>query len=219
MMEERRVKLGVVGVDSGQILVIDPSYLDEHWRRGGEAVPHGLRFWGRDAAIVRDRLAHHPVVARIERQGEDHVYMVHLKPPTGLAAERYPREIRDVDSKPSRGRGARHVTAWALRSLIRGLARMKTEDELSVVWEIANDSSYQQVCELTGGANGGGQLNYAAGHAGLGVASSTGGGDGTYEVWATLRDLGMGWGERVTRLEVVFIPVVLGDDDESTVQA
>jgi hypothetical protein len=51
-------------------------------------------------------------------------------------------------------------------------------------------------------------MNFPAGHAGLGVVSRTGLGDGTYPVVAHFVDLD-GWGERVSKLEIVFI----GEDD------
>lgn len=43
-----------------------------------------------------------------------------------------------------------------------------------------------------------------------GVTSFTGFGDGGYDVYATITDEG-GWGERVSKLEIIFI----GEDEES----
>lgn len=53
-----------------------------------------------------------------------------------------------------------------------------------------------------------GQLEFPSGVSGAGVVSRTGLGDGYYPVYATLCEID-GWGERVTKLEIVFI-----DDDE-----
>ena len=75
--------------------------------------------------------------------------------------------------------------------------------------------SYAGACEVTLGTDRAGQLNFSAGHAGMGVVSSTGYGDGLYPVYATyyneyedeactkLID------SRVAKLEIVFI-----DEDE-----
>lgn len=76
--------------------------------------------------------------------------------------------------------------------------------------------SYAGACAITLGKESAGQLNFPAGHAGMGVVSSTGYGDGLYPVYATyyneyadeacteLVD------SRVAKLEIVFI-----DDDEA----
>jgi len=37
----RRVKLGVVAVDSGQLLIMDPGYVDSCWRRGDDSGQYG----------------------------------------------------------------------------------------------------------------------------------------------------------------------------------
>jgi|LSQX01.1.fsa_nt_gb hypothetical protein len=39
-----RKRIGVVGVDSGQLLLIDPCYIDNEWEREGKVV--GIMFWG-----------------------------------------------------------------------------------------------------------------------------------------------------------------------------
>jgi hypothetical protein len=77
--------------------------------------------------------------------------------------------------------------------------------ELRVVWELEDPAaSFEAVRALTEGEAHGGQLNYATGRPGLGVALRAGLGDGLYEVWVDLRDLGP-LGERVARIEVVLI--------------
>jgi hypothetical protein len=47
-------------------------------------------------------------------------------------------------------------------------------------------------------------FNYTAGHEGLGVCVSTGFGDGSYPVYATISDEGE-WGKRIKSITVVFI--------------
>ncbi|WP_155591104.1 hypothetical protein [Lysinibacillus cavernae] len=46
MSEERKVSLGVVGVDSGQLMIIDPCYINSEWKVDGN--PIAVKFWGRD---------------------------------------------------------------------------------------------------------------------------------------------------------------------------
>jgi len=46
MSVERKVSLGVVGVDSGQLLIIDPCYINSEWNKEGS--PVAIEFWGKD---------------------------------------------------------------------------------------------------------------------------------------------------------------------------
>jgi hypothetical protein len=48
--------------------------------------------------------------------------------------------------------------------------------------------TYDSVCRLTVDNPGYGQVNFSHGHPGLAVAFSSGYGDGTYEVFATIED-------------------------------
>jgi hypothetical protein len=63
--------------------------------------------------------------------------------------------------------------------------------------------SYAGACNRTLADGHNGQMNFPAGHAGVGVVSRTGLGDGYYPVYATFADID-GWGERVVKLEVHF---------------
>ena len=54
-----------------------------------------------------------------------------------------------------------------------------------------------------------GQLNYQKGHAGVGVVTNTGLGDGRYPVYAEISDR-HGWGDRVVKIWVDF----LGEEEE-----
>ncbi|MGE7114325.1 hypothetical protein [Lysinibacillus sp. NPDC047702] len=46
MSAEKKVSLGVVGVDSGQLLIIDPCYINSEWNMEGS--PVAIEFWGKD---------------------------------------------------------------------------------------------------------------------------------------------------------------------------
>lgn len=56
-----------------------------------------------------------------------------------------------------------------------------------------------------------GQLNYRRGHAGVGVVTNTGLGDGCYPVYAEIQDMGT-WGRRVVKIWVDFIGEEEQDD-------
>ena len=90
-------KIGVVGVDSGQILITDPCYIESEWRK--------------------------------KKKGES------------------------IFDKKNKG-----------------------------------EYSYSGCCLATGGKKKSGQLNYKLGHKGVGVASSSGLGDGVYPVYAKIVD-------------------------------
>jgi len=66
MGKKREVKLGVVGVDSGQLMVCDPCYLEDEWGRGNSNRPS-------NRSIYKD----------IET-GERWTYAPGLKPPEGV---------------------------------------------------------------------------------------------------------------------------------------
>jgi len=66
--------------------------------------------------------------------------------------------------------------------------------------------SYNGACHETVTEGGGGQLNYRLGHAGAGVAASSGWGDGVYPIFASYNEEG-----RIAKLEIIFI-----DDEEET---
>src|SRR2546429_9311476 len=51
-----------------------------------------------------------------------------------------------------------------------------------------HDAEYERICELTLPPKAGGELTYPNGASGRGVAFPSGYGDGSYPVWATVRD-------------------------------
>ena len=68
--------------------------------------------------------------------------------------------------------------------------------------------SYNGSCGATLSEAMGGQLGTIHG-----VVSSTGYGDGCYEVWATIGE-SKGWGVRVHKLEVIFIDDSIDEDED-----
>jgi hypothetical protein len=68
--------------------------------------------------------------------------------------------------------------------------------------------SYNGSCGATLSEAMGGQLGVISG-----VVSSTGYGDGCYEVWATIGE-SAGWGVRVHKLEVIFIDDSIDENED-----
>ena len=64
--------------------------------------------------------------------------------------------------------------------------------------------SYAGACNRTLANGYNGQMNFPAGHEGVGVVTRTGLGDGYYPVYATIADID-GWGERVVKIEILFV--------------
>ena len=165
-------KIGEVGVDSGQLVVMDPCYVRDQWIEEGEV--KAVKFWGRDWEKVGDILKD-----SYKREPYEHDGTVVVDAKSDDEAENIISDIDDIVRK----------------------------NKLLVIHSKVTGSSYDKCCELTGTEDKGGQLNYLLGHAGMGVAFSSGFGDGCYDVIATYRDFGK-WGVRVSKVEII-----LADDE------
>lgn len=42
----KRKLIGRVGVDSGQLLIMDPCYMEKYWKKDSESDIKGVKFWG-----------------------------------------------------------------------------------------------------------------------------------------------------------------------------
>src|SRR5690606_22346723 len=80
------------------------------------------------------------------------------------------------------------------------IKKIATEIGKRVVVAPVKSATYDEVCETTISEKSAGQIMD-----GLGVAFSSGLGDGIYDVYATYKDLGA-WGERITKIEIELIP-------------
>ena len=170
------VKLGVVGVDSGQLIICDPAYLENQFQQpdSGEKSDHA-----------------HPVY-RNKSDGKLWQFCYGTKPSIeGVNA------INGTysDIIPEYG-----LSANDLRE--KGLFEETDIDPTPHIPEA--EFSYRGICKATNNNNQGGQLNYLLGHAGVAVAFRTGLGDGTYDVFAEIVDTGY-LGERVKKVWVEFI--------------
>ena len=170
----RRVKIGECGVDSGQLMIMDPCYVASEWLGRNDAKDVECRFWGRDHEEMAEVLKADGMT--VEKVEEPHVWRVSQD---GWSPS-------DIQTRIRNHSGDKESGLW-------------------VVTDVRRESTYDKCCDLTTGRNQGGQLHYKRGHAGMGVVSRTGFGDGVYDVFTHIVDFG-DLGERVAKLEVVLVP-------------
>lgn len=144
--------IGYVGVDSGQVLICDPCYIDSEWKK--EDFEDIRKFQHKSGKIIA-----YPI---------DFPHFEHVIPEFGKTANQM---VDDVELIPI---------------------------EEKVIPK--NNFSYNACCQLTLSKDQVGQLNYNMGHAGVGVVSSSGWGDGTYPVVAEFTK-----DNRVKSLTITFI--------------
>lgn len=166
---ERKL-IGVVGVDSGQLMIMDPCYVNSEWQYNGDIT--GVKFWGEAEKDIIDFM-------------QDKGYEV---------------ITRDTGS----GFISAHSKEEA-ESIQRIIYSESKRINKVIVTKIKTSSTYDKICDVTLSEDQAGQLNYRMGHAGLGVAFSSGLGDGVYEVYATYQDI-KDWGNRITKVEIELIP-------------
>lgn len=149
------IDAGVVGVDSGQLLITDPCYLDGLWVNEQMNVPRTVH------ALNEAGLRRFPGKEDWRWQFQMGVVDGALDKPVG--DYRTPREEFDGLS----------VNELIDQGLIRDVEPEPVE---------FTSYSYNGACHATLSEQGYGQLNYPLGHAGAGVAFRSGWGDGVYQV-------------------------------------
>jgi hypothetical protein len=195
-MKRWKKKLGVVGVDSASLIVMDPSYIESAWKPSDNAEPVGVRLWGADyekaCTILRER--HRSLHVEQCDHGSGVI------PVAG-------QEDADV-----------------VLGIVRQVARMEGLQYLMSA--IETDSSQHECFRTRTNDDHGGQLHFADGGApGLGVVFQSGFGDGVYEVIAHYVSYPK-WGPRIERVEIVLIDAAReevmtqlvgpsGDDDDA----
>jgi hypothetical protein len=156
MPKNERVKIGEVGVDSGQVMICDPCYIKNEWK---------------DEEFVDDRFYLH----------EDGTVLTFRKD-----FYNYEQVLPKYN--------------FTMNELVAAGKVKKIEEPESSMYPF----SYAGCCRATTSEKMAGQLAYEMGHAGAGVVSSSGYGDGCYPVYATYNSEG-----RIIKLEVKFT-----DDEE-----
>ena len=175
-VKTRRVLLGTVGVDSGQLMIMDPCYVEGEWVAKDDAPAIRVNLWSVDAAIAVKWLRKTCPGAQIEQTGRTFYHVTFSHPGFDDYAV-----LQETIAKKAKAAGWR-VTAVVVRQ-----------------------GTYDRICDVTNSHDQGGGIPYKLGHEGLAVAFAAGLGDGAYEVYATLVDLGGGFGERVTKVEIVLL--------------
>jgi len=136
-------QIGVVGVDSGQLMVCDPCYIDSQWKKEFFKIP-------KENVIYPD--------GKIE--------------PIVRCSKRWFELIEDINS-----------------------GKLKLE---SKPVNAKYNFSYNACAQKTR-LNNDGQLNFSAGHPGVGVVFSSGFGDGEYPVYAKFKN------GRVSEVKIVLV--------------
>lgn len=152
----RKKQIGVVGVDSGQVLICDPCYIDSQWVQEGfsDIRLTELNYQGKRVVIDMAKM----IEAGIKYDTPWEIY------------------------------GGKTMNEMLHEGIARDIPKLPT-----------HRFSYDGCCRVTSSKDGGGQLNYERGHPGVGVACSTGYGDGEYPVIAHYDEEG-----RVRKIEILF---------------
>ncbi len=157
----KRVQIGNVAVDSGQIMLGDPCYIDSNWTK--------------DATGVGE----HPIYRDLETNK-----LWQWVPPNGTTSKikgrkkvnpmpgSYETRVEECQATPN------ELIAWG-----RWLEEPKHNRN-----PVEGKFCYAGACHATSKPEQGGQLNFTAGHPGAGVVVSSGYGDGYYPVWVTYKD-------------------------------
>jgi Protein of unknown function (DUF4241) len=148
MPKSKTVQIGVVGVDSGQLLVCDPCYLGSEW----QAEKPGTRLnIGKVYQDIKGRkwacAMHRDDVENLFGSYEEKLKQFKGQTPNALIENGQWKELPDTN--------------------------------------VTGEFSYRGCCQATCSEASAGQLKYKLGHAGAGVAFSSGYGDGVYPVYAT----------------------------------
>lgn len=175
-MKTRIVKLGVVGVDSGQLMICDPSYISEQFQnpdsKGKSDHAHDI-YKHKDGKLWQFCYGGKPSVENVN-------------PIKGTYA----------DIIPEYGMSANDLIA-------KGLFVKSDIDPTPHIPE--SEFSYRGICKTTSKSeNQGGQLNYLLGHEGVAVAFRSGFGDGEYGVFAEIIETEH-HGERIKKVWVELI--------------
>lgn len=165
MNEEKRILLGVVGVDSGQMVLADPCYIEDGWIHQSEAEVTGVDFWGKNESAVQERM---------ESKG----WQCHKK------------------------KNGFRIKTTAAREVENQLQKLQHEG-LYFNYGLWHETATYDVCGDMIKNSKGGQLHFVD-YPEVGVVFESGFGDGTYEVWATIRDYGK-LGKRIAKVEINLI--------------
>ena len=186
--KESRQLVGYVAVDSGQIMVCDPGYLASEWQGDELSAEFMTRRYTdthtkKTYAWPQDFGNFEWVFDEMADQFRERTINPETKEPVLLDAG-----MLTVNDLVASGRFVKDTAEANKR---------------------AGEFSYEGCCVATCSEAQSGQMYFKTGNEGAGVATSSGLGDGVYPAYIHKDTVG-DWGERVVKLEVVFIEE---DDD------
>lgn len=155
--KEEWIKIGEVGVDSGQLMICDPCYIDSMWEK----------------SEYKD--------IRLYQNIQTKKYFLYE---TG-AGKRYVNEYLSDDNVV-------YFKHYQERLLGGTTPNENIENKLWIECEIQEDSSFSYNGVSHTGKKGFKQIKYPLGHDGLAVNFCSGYGDGTYDVFAKIKN-GRNW--------------------------
>ena len=158
MGKEDRVLVGYVGVDSGQVMICDPCYIDSEWKHPEDD----------DEPCVP------PEIWRDKKTGKTYAYKGFRFLQNGIEVD-VPFENWNVKLKDYNGKTPNEVR----------MSGVWEKAEVPEEFDHSGEFSYRGCCAETL-SEGFGQLNHKLGHPGAGIASRTNFGDGEYPVYAEL---------------------------------
>lgn len=170
------IKIGVVGVDSGQLIICDPCYIEQEFKTETEG------FFANHAHTVY----------RCVKDGKLWQYTYGE-----------PSSIKDVNLFPGSYETVIPEYSQTPNTLIANGTFVETDLDPTPHIE-DGEFSYRGSCKATLSPDGVGQLNYKLGHPGVAVAFRSGLGDGEYNVYAEIGDV-KGWGRRVKKVWIDLI--------------
>lgn len=188
---KRKVHLGVVGVDSGQLVICDPCYIESEFKLEREKT-------------FKTPFSNHPIYKHTDGSEWQFTY-------NNLLAKGEPKNdthVPGVNAFPGSYADVIPQYGKCPNDLIQSGDFTKS-DKNPFDHVPSGEFSYDGISALTlTSSNQGGQLNYNMGHAGAGVCFSSGWGDGCYDVIAEIVDFGEYGlhGERVTKVTIELIP-------------
>lgn len=151
----KRKLLGYVGVDSGQLMVTDPCYIDSEWTQMG---------------FQDIRMYEHKKTKRTFK------YETFWEPATVKASQAKTAKLEIFQSYD-----AITSTGKSMNQMVK--AKEVTEVPVPLKQQMIGTYSYGGVCETT--LAGKHEINYKKGHAGVAVVFNSGYGDGSYPVYGT----------------------------------
>jgi hypothetical protein len=175
MAKTEKIKIGVVGVDSGTLMICDPCYLDSNWQTKNDT----------NEADFGHEIYKHKSTGKLWQFTYDGVP---AKPEINKFPGTYGDIILEYGKSPN--------------DMIKSGEFEKTK--IDPREHIPDDEfSYRAICKKLMG-NLSGQFNFEMGHPGIAVGFNPGFGDGVYDVYAEIGDYGS-WGKRVKRITIEFI--------------